>query len=189
MMCFHKGPLVLNYAVIWTLYFSHFFTGLYRICLCAKVHNLVIIVGIDCATDKSKRWMKAACSWMRDTLFCHQFSPQNAKNHILRLWSVKIFWGGMPPNPLAHHRKKGRTVPCWYSWLIYSNLPVTSIFIKTPDGKRGFFFKRTHYCCLLLLLNFLRCHINFSRCHYFGLLLWLKSDIFHVTAITYTVIH
>ena len=96
MMCFHKGPLVLNYAVIWTLYFSHFFTGLYRICLCAKVHNLVIIVGIDCATDKSKRWMKAACSWMRDTLFCHQFSPQNAKNHILRLWSVKIFWGSMP---------------------------------------------------------------------------------------------
>ena len=49
-MCFHKGPLVLHYAlVMWMLYFSHFFTsffiGLCRICLCAKLRiNLVFII-------------------------------------------------------------------------------------------------------------------------------------------------
>ena len=58
MMCFHKGPLVLRYALVMRmLFFRHFFTsffiGLRRICLRAKVHNLVFInyssllVGID----------------------------------------------------------------------------------------------------------------------------------------------
>ena len=64
MMCFHKGPLVLRYALgMWTLYSSHFFTsffrGLRRICLRAKVRNSVVIIcsllaGIDSVTDKLK---------------------------------------------------------------------------------------------------------------------------------------
>ena len=77
-ICFPKGPLVLPYAlVMWTLYFSHFFTsffiGLRRICLRAKVRNLVFIicslpVGIDCVTGK----LKATFSWMKSMLFCSQ---------------------------------------------------------------------------------------------------------------------
>ena len=63
MMCFHKGPLVLHYALVTgMLYFSHIFTsffiGLWGICLRVKVHNLAFIncsllVGVDCVTDKS----------------------------------------------------------------------------------------------------------------------------------------
>ena len=45
MTCFHKGPMVLCFALgMWTLYFSQFFIsffiGLRRICLRAKVRNL-----------------------------------------------------------------------------------------------------------------------------------------------------
>ena len=59
MMCFHKGSLVLRYALV--MCFSHsftsFFIGLRRICLGAKVRNLVfmncsLLVGIDCVTEK-----------------------------------------------------------------------------------------------------------------------------------------
>ena len=59
-MCFNEGPLALRYAlVIRTLDFSQFFTLLRRICLPAKVRNLVFIicsllVGIYCLTEKSK---------------------------------------------------------------------------------------------------------------------------------------
>ena len=73
--------------------------------------------------------MKVAFSWMKNTLFCTQFSPQNASNHILGLWNFKIFWGSKPPDP---PRKKGKMTPCWYSRLLYSNLLATSIFIETP---------------------------------------------------------
>ena len=83
MVCFHKGPLVLRYAsVMGMLYFSHFFTSFFialpRICLRAKVRNLVFInclllVGIDCVTDK----LKASFSWMKNMLFCPQiYSPE-----------------------------------------------------------------------------------------------------------------
>ena len=57
---------------------SSFFISLCRICLCAKVCNLVfivcsLIVGIDCVTDK----LKATFSRMKDTLFCPQiYSPE-----------------------------------------------------------------------------------------------------------------
>ena len=64
MICFHKGPLVLHYALVMSkLHFSHFFIsffiGLRRICLRAKARNLVFIicsllVGIDYVTDKLK---------------------------------------------------------------------------------------------------------------------------------------
>ena len=64
MICFHKGPLVLRYALVMSkLYFSHFFISFFvslcRICLRAKVRNLVFIicsllVGIDFVTDKLK---------------------------------------------------------------------------------------------------------------------------------------
>ena len=42
--------------------------------------------------------MKVAFSWMKNMLFCTQFSPQNASNHILGL-NFKIFWGSKPPDP------------------------------------------------------------------------------------------
>ena len=60
MMCFNEDPLVLRYAlVLRTLDFSLFFTLLRRICLRAKVRNLVFIicsllVGIYRLTEKSK---------------------------------------------------------------------------------------------------------------------------------------
>ena len=64
MMCLHKGPLVILYALVMRmLYFSHFFTsffiGLRRICVHATVRTLVFIIcsllaGIDCVTDKLK---------------------------------------------------------------------------------------------------------------------------------------
>ena len=59
-MCFNEGSLVLRCAlVIRTLDFSQFFTLLHRICLRAKVRNLVFIicslfVGIFCLTEQSK---------------------------------------------------------------------------------------------------------------------------------------
>ena len=58
MMCFHKGPLVLHYVLVNAILQS-IFTVLHRICLRAKVHNLVFIIcqlllGIYCVTYKSK---------------------------------------------------------------------------------------------------------------------------------------
>ena len=120
MMCFHFGQLVLCYAlVMWMLYFSHFFTsffiGLRRICLCVKSCNLVfiicsLIVRIDCVTDK----LKATFSWMKDTLFCPQiYSPERWKSHF-RALKFQNFLGQNTPKS-------------------YSNLLATSIFIETPE--------------------------------------------------------
>ena len=101
------------------LYFSHFFTsffiGLRRICLRAKVCNLVfiicsLIVGIDCVTDK----LTATFSWMKDTLFCPQiYFPERWKSHF-RALKFQNFLGQNAPRP-------------------YSNLLATSIFIETPE--------------------------------------------------------
>ena len=33
-------------------------------------------------------------SWIKNTLFCSQFSPLNTGNCILGLWNSKIIWGG-----------------------------------------------------------------------------------------------
>ena len=83
MVCFHKGPLVLRYAsVMGMLHFSHFFTSFFialpRICLRTKVRNLffincLLLVGIDCVTDK----LKASFFWMKNMLFYPQiYSPE-----------------------------------------------------------------------------------------------------------------
>ena len=92
MMCFHRGPLVLHNA------FSHFFDkfphSLRRICLRAKVHNLVFII---CSLLKELIvWLinwKLYFHERKTRSFVLKFSPQNAKNCILGLWIFKIFWG------------------------------------------------------------------------------------------------
>ena len=49
---------------------------------------------------KRETWMKAIFSWMRNTVFCCQFSPQNTGNRFLGLWNFpKIFWGARPQTP------------------------------------------------------------------------------------------
>ena len=60
--------------VIFQSFFQKFLIGLRRICLRAKVRNLVsslfcsLLVGMDCVTDK----LKATFSWMKNALFCPQ---------------------------------------------------------------------------------------------------------------------
>ena len=85
--------------------------------------------------------MKATFSWLKNTLFCSQFSPQNTENRILRVWNFAVFWGSTTPDPLPLE-KKGITATYWYSQLLYSNLLVTSIFIEIPDtaGDTASFF-------------------------------------------------
>ena len=104
-------PLSFTYAN--AIHFSQFFTVLRRMSLSAKVCNLVVIicslfVGIDCITDKSK------VEW---------------KLHFLE-WKTCPFVLSFVPDPLPP-RKRGLTVPCWYSQLPYSKLLVTSIFFET----------------------------------------------------------
>ena len=53
-----------------------------------------LLVGVFCVADKSKLEWKLSLS---------QFSLQDARNHILRLWNFKIFWVTTPPDP----NKKG----------------------------------------------------------------------------------
>ena len=74
--------------------------------------------------------MKATFSRIKNTLFCPQFSPQNAENRILRLWNFKLFWVSTPPDPLPHPRKRGLMAPSWYSWILFSNLLTPSILLK-----------------------------------------------------------
>ena len=50
--------------------------------------------------------MKATCPWMKNMLFCPQFTPQKAENRILGLWNFKMFWEARPQTPPAP-RKKG----------------------------------------------------------------------------------
>ena len=99
--------------VIFQSFFQKFLIGLCRICLRAKVHNLVFIIcslllGSDCVTDK----LKATCtfSWMKKThSFILKFSPQHAENHIF--WALKFqnFLGRntlrSPPSPPPAPRK------------------------------------------------------------------------------------
>ena len=135
------------------LYFSHFctsfFIGSHRICLCAKVCNLVFIIcsllsEIDYVTDK----LKATFSWMKNTLSVLKFSPQNAENRILELWSFKIFSiCAQTPSP---PRKRGLTASCWYSRLLYSNLLATSISIETPEGHSSVLHCTTLLCIIEL---------------------------------------
>ena len=66
-------------------------------------------------------------SWIKNTLFCSQFSPKHWKSHFRALKFQNFLRGGDPP------RRRGLTAPCWYSLLLYSNLLATSIIIETPD--------------------------------------------------------
>ena len=130
MMCFHW---FYSYVlVIWTQYFSQFFTsffkGLRRICSRAKVGNLVFIicslpVGTDCVTDKSKgiEWKLHFLEWKTRSfvvnLFCTTLKTA--------FWSFQIsnFSGEAWPQT---------TSPPPYCQLLYSNLLASSIFTKNP---------------------------------------------------------
>ena len=80
---------------MWTQYFSQFFTsffkGLRRICLRAKVGNLVFIicsmpVGIDCVTDKSKvEWKLHFREWKTRSFVPNLLSTQHWKSHFRAL--------------------------------------------------------------------------------------------------------
>ena len=107
--------------------------------------------------------MKATFSWIKNTLFCLQFSPQNAENRISGLWNLKNFWGSTPTDLLP--RKRGLTAPLRYSRLLYWNLLATSIiffcFIETPVLDAGEVWKcerrsslaREFSCALLCSLE------------------------------------
>ena len=124
------------------IYFSHFFTsffiGLRRICLRAKVHNLVFspfLVGIDCVTDKI---LKATFSWM-NKLFCPQiYSPEHWKLHFrvsnFKFSGLKLLQTHSPLPPLL---EKGDQRPLvdtvGYSiqtyWLLQFLLKPWSLFL------------------------------------------------------------
>lgn len=76
--------------------------------------------------------MKATFARITNTLFCPQFSSENAENRILWLWNLSVFWRNTPLAPLPHPRKRGLTAPSWYSRLLCSNLLAASIYIETP---------------------------------------------------------
>ena len=125
-MCFHKGLLVLHYAlVVWTLYFSHFFTsffiGLCRICLLAKVCNWAFIIcsllaGIDCVIDK----LKAKFSWMKSMLFCPHFRALKLQN----FWRHNVL---SPPPPPQKKETNG-------------TLLVKSVTLFKPAGCSNFYW-------------------------------------------------
>ena len=139
MMCFHKGPVVLRYAlVMWTLYFyfSHFFTsffiGLRRICLRAKVGNLVFIIcslleGPDGVTDK----LTATFSPMKKTLSRPQVqSLERWKSHF-RALNFQNFLRQNAPRPLpAPPLKKGTNCP----------LLIQSVTLFKPTAYFNFFW-------------------------------------------------
>ena len=129
MMCFHW---FYSYVlVIWTQYFSQFFTrffkGLRRICSRAKVGNLVFIicslpVGTDCVTDKSKgiEWKLHFLKWKTRSFVVNLFCTTLE----IAFWSFQIsnFSGEAWP----------QTTSPPYRQLLYSNLLASSIFTKNP---------------------------------------------------------
>ena len=98
-MCFHEAHWFYFALVMWTQCSSHFFTSFFivlnRICLHAKVFNLIfvicsLLVGIYCV------------DWYINKLHCHEWkthsfdlkcSPQDTENCTLGVWNFKIFWG------------------------------------------------------------------------------------------------
>ena len=87
--------------------------------------NIVIcslLVGVYCVADKSKLEWKLSLT---------QFSPQDARNHILRLWNFKIFWGTTLPDPSEKGDK--RALVDTVNWFLHSILLATSISIETPE--------------------------------------------------------
>ena len=102
-----------NTNAVFQSIFPMFLCRLCRIWLCANVLNCdtdnycSLLVRIDCVAMKPE-CMKAIFSWMKNPLFCSQFYSQwNAGICILGLWNSKIFWGGMPPDPLEERDLNG----------------------------------------------------------------------------------
>ena len=81
-----------------------------------------LLVGVFCVADKSK---------LEGKLSLTQFSPQDARNHILRLWNFKIFWGTTLPDPSEKGDK--RALVDTVNWFLHSILLATSISIETPE--------------------------------------------------------
>ena len=143
-MCF-QGPLVC-YALVTPevllvtqmMNFSQFFPRISAGLLCANVLNFEywhLFIACKNWLCGYETWMKAIFSWMKNTLFCSQFSPWNTGNGSLGLWNSKMLWGSMPPGPPPlppHPRKRGLMAPCWYSRLLYSKLLATSVIIESP---------------------------------------------------------
>ena len=109
-MCF-QGPLIC-YALVtpevllvtqmlnFSQFFPHFFVGLPRICLCANVLNFEywhLFIACKNWLWGYETWMRAIFSWMKNTLFCSQFSPWNTGNGILGLWNSKMLGGEHAP--------------------------------------------------------------------------------------------
>ena len=81
------------------IFLTSFFIGLRRICLRAKVHNLVFFIcslftGIDCVTDK----LKAIFSWMKNALYC----PNNYSPECLKLYSRALNFQNFPRHSPRH---------------------------------------------------------------------------------------
>ena len=89
-----------------------------------SIHIVIcsLLVGVYCVADKSKLEWKLSLT---------QFSPQDARNHILRLWNFKIFWGTTLPDPSEKGDK--RALVDTVNWFLHSILLATSISIETPE--------------------------------------------------------
>ena len=145
MMCFHW---FYSYVlVIWTQYFSQFFTsffkGLRRICSRAKVGNLVFIIcslpiGTDCVTDKSKgiEWKLHFLEWKTRSFVVNLFCTTLK----IAFWSFQIsnFSGEAwpqttsPPPPTVSYSIQ----TCW----------LLQFLLKTPTS---IFKTMTHYIHLI----------------------------------------
>ena len=90
----------------------------------------LVQVGIDCVTNKSKlEWKLHFFEWKTHS-FVLNFIPRTLEIAFYGFEiSKEIFWQRTPPDPL---RRRGLTAPCWYSWILSSNLLASSIFIETP---------------------------------------------------------
>ena len=85
MLCYTRSTSCYTNTV-----FQSFFVGLHRI---ANVLNFEYWhLFIAC-----KNWLCGYETWMKNTFFCSQFSPQDTGYHILGFWNSKMFGRSMPP--------------------------------------------------------------------------------------------
>ena len=116
------------------LFFQKSLIGWPRICLSAKVCNLVFII-VHCSYELIVwliNWKLHFLEW-KTRSFVLKFSPQNTENHIFRTWNFKIFRGGMHldwPHPPP---RRGDQQPLVTQSVTLSEPMATSIFIETPD--------------------------------------------------------
>ena len=178
MMCF-QGPLI-SYALVtpevllvtqmlnFSQFFTHFSVGLPRICLCANVRNFEywhLFIACKNWLCGNETWMRAIFSWMKNTLFCSQFSPWNTGNGILGLWNSKMLWGSTPPLPgppplPPHPRKRGLMASCWYSRLLYSNCWLLQLLSKALYSSRWVLKEYVVLWCVIPLAH--RLNIYFT---------------------------